>query len=163
MKGKKQVANKKVLPSLKTSVIDEHGDPVAFQFLRKFQTTKEIENVIEYHEQSKHHFEKFAEGPPKMDWSNQPNPFRFFRKCETFKLPIPENKIKEEEGPTNCLYPELYSSKKSFPSQSLSLKSLSSLFYYSLSISSWKKFHDETWTLRVNPRFFINFYHLFDF
>ena len=36
----------------------------------------ELESVMRYHERTKHHFYRFAAGPGRLDWANQPNPFR---------------------------------------------------------------------------------------
>jgi hypothetical protein len=31
---------------------------------------------MRYHERSKHHFGRYARGPGRLDWANQPDPFR---------------------------------------------------------------------------------------
>src|SRR6185503_2437440 len=35
-----------------------------------------LEEVMRYHERTKHHFARFAPGPGQLDWANQPDPFR---------------------------------------------------------------------------------------
>jgi hypothetical protein len=35
-----------------------------------------IDTVLRYHQQSKHHFFRYAPGPDHLDWANQPDPFR---------------------------------------------------------------------------------------
>ncbi|KAK9910813.1 hypothetical protein M0R45_034756 [Rubus argutus] len=35
-----------------------------------------LAEVLKYHNQTKHHFTRYARGPHGLDWANQPNPFR---------------------------------------------------------------------------------------
>ena len=35
-------------------------------------------DVLAYHERSKHRLERYARGPGRLDWANQPDPFRTF-------------------------------------------------------------------------------------
>jgi hypothetical protein len=44
-------------------------------------------DIIDYHERSKHHINRYAPGPTGLDWANQPDPFRVFAGAPTLKLP----------------------------------------------------------------------------
>jgi hypothetical protein len=37
-----------------------------------------LEVVMRYHQETKHHFSRYARAPGSMDWANQPDPFRRF-------------------------------------------------------------------------------------
>src|SRR5450755_2010127 len=35
-----------------------------------------LDGVMRYHQETKHHFSRFARAPGFLDWTNQPDPFR---------------------------------------------------------------------------------------
>src|SRR6266436_609357 len=37
-----------------------------------------VTETLLYHEQTKHHFHRYAKSLGFLDWANQPNPFRFY-------------------------------------------------------------------------------------
>ena len=41
-----------------------------------------------YHLRSKHHMQRYAEGPGQLDWDAQPAPFRQFAGAPTPQLPF---------------------------------------------------------------------------
>ena len=41
-----------------------------------------------YHDRTKHHPERYADGPGGLDWATQPNPFRRFRGAPVLRLPL---------------------------------------------------------------------------
>ncbi|XP_010692211.2 uncharacterized protein LOC104905380 isoform X2 [Beta vulgaris subsp. vulgaris] len=43
--------------------------------LKEQQKTHLLQS-LKYHQQTKHHFTNYARGPGRLDWANQPNPFR---------------------------------------------------------------------------------------
>ena len=45
-------------------------------------------DIFRYHEETKHHFERYARSAEYMDWENQPNPFRFYEKTRIVELPL---------------------------------------------------------------------------
>jgi SagB-type dehydrogenase family enzyme len=102
-----------------------------------------IENIIYYHDATKHHFQKPARGPGFMDWSTQPDPFRGFEGAPVARLPLGE---KDETPP----YHKLFSPGAIAPA-SLNIKSISSFFELSLAISAWKQSGGSRWALRCNP------------
>ena len=48
-----------------------------------------LATVRAYHEQTKHHFNRFARSLGYLDWATQPNPFRTFAGAELVDLVEP--------------------------------------------------------------------------
>ena len=99
--------------------------------------------VFEYHERTKHHYHRFAASSGYMDWATQPDPFRRYAGAPLIQLPLPES------GRT-MPYGQLYIAGSVEPAP-LSIESISLFFRYSLSLTAWKRLHDNTWSLRANP------------
>ncbi|KAL3829561.1 hypothetical protein ACJIZ3_018363 [Penstemon smallii] len=101
-----------------------------------------INQVLKYHNQTKHSFTNYARGPHGLDWANQPNPFRRYLSAPL--LPLLHHP--EQNDP---LYSSLF---HSLPSpKPLSKTTISQFFYNSLALSAWKSTGFSTWSLRVNP------------
>ena len=79
-------------------------------------------SVRDYHDGTKHHFNRFARSLGYLDWASQPNPFRSYRGAPECPLPHP--------GAGHVL---------------------ADLLRYSLGLSAWKQFRGSRWSLRVNP------------
>ncbi len=94
-----------------------------------------------YHQLTKHSVASLHSKSHYLDWENQPYPFRTYQGAKRIDL---EQEDKSLSG-------DFFSPPPSDKNQILSLKKLSSIIYYSLSISAWKKFGDSAWHLRVNP------------
>ncbi|WP_353572883.1 SagB/ThcOx family dehydrogenase [Candidatus Albibeggiatoa sp. nov. BB20] len=98
--------------------------------------------VMAYHNQTKHHFERYANGPEHIDWEQQPSGFRYYEGAKQIELPLVADKI-------NVQFDDLYTEPKNiFP---LSLKNLSGLLELAFGLSAWKQFDDSRWPLRCNP------------
>jgi SagB-type dehydrogenase family enzyme len=106
----------------------------------------QIEAAMRYHERTKHQFNRYASGPGRLDWANQPNPFRRYGGAPLIHLPL----LGSDEEPLSPSYANLYR-RGSVPSAPLSLRSLSRFFQYALAISAWKQAGDTRWALRCNP------------
>jgi SagB-type dehydrogenase family enzyme len=104
------------------------------------------EQVIRYHEQTKHHFFRYARALGYLDWANQPDPFRRYSGAPLIPLPI----LKPEDAPTSPAYAELYRAG-AVPSEAVTLKSVSRLLEYALSLTAWKQAGETRWALRSNP------------
>ena len=50
----------------------------------------ETNQVLQYHAESTHHLHRFAPGPGRLDWANQPEPFRSYEGAEVLPLPLAE-------------------------------------------------------------------------
>jgi SagB-type dehydrogenase family enzyme len=105
-----------------------------------------LEVVMRYHEQTKHHFHRFAPALGYMDWANQPGPFRRYSGAELIALPL------SRPGDTSAAprYEDLYH-PGAIASVSPSVESLSRMLECSLAITAWKQAGATRWALRANP------------
>jgi SagB-type dehydrogenase family enzyme len=102
-----------------------------------------LKQVFEYHEATKHQFQRYARGPGYLDWATQPDPFRRFEGSPMITL----EKVLPDEG---ILYDQVMDGAP-LAVQPLSCFTLSNLFLHSLALSAWKRAGSEKWALRVNP------------
>jgi SagB-type dehydrogenase family enzyme len=102
--------------------------------------------VIQYHQETKHHFSRYARSLGYMDWANQPNPFRRYQGSPLIALPL----LPPDEAPRSPLYEDLYLDE-AIVSAPVSVRSLSRFLEYSLAISAWKQAGEVRWALRTNP------------
>ncbi|TAK82507.1 MAG: SagB/ThcOx family dehydrogenase [Betaproteobacteria bacterium] len=102
-----------------------------------------IDRVVRYHEETKHHFFRFARAPGTMDWANQPSPFRRYAGAPRVRLAI----LPPCESPR---YEELYL-PGTIAQAPLQIRTLSRFLEYALAISAWKQAGDVRWALRSNP------------
>jgi SagB-type dehydrogenase family enzyme len=105
-----------------------------------------VDQVIRYHIQTKHHFNRYARSMGFLDWANQPDPFRRFAGTELIPLPL----LKPDEAPTSPAYDAIYR-QGAVPSQPVTLRALSRFFEFALALSAWKKGGETEWALRSNP------------
>ncbi len=54
-----------------------------------------VEAVMRYHQETKHHYSRYARAPGGMDWANQPDPFRRFEGSPLIPLPV----LKPDDAP----------------------------------------------------------------
>jgi SagB-type dehydrogenase family enzyme len=106
----------------------------------------ELEMVMRYHERTKHHFNRFAPGPGRLDWANQPDPFRRYAGAPLTRLPI----LGPDEEPVSPAYEDLFR-PGAVPAAPLTLRTLSRLLEYALALSAWKQAGGTRWALRANP------------
>lgn len=99
--------------------------------------------IFRYHEQTKHHYERYARSPGYMDWQNQPIPFRFYEKTPAIELPL-----LKENPPAG--YPDLYRRRNNRP-QALTVDTIAGFLELSLGLSAWKAVGSSRWSLRINP------------
>lgn len=105
-----------------------------------------IDQVIRYHVQTKHHFNRYARALGYLDWANQPNPFRRYEGAQLIRLPL----LKPEEEPVSPPYDAIYH-PGSVPCQPVNVRTLSRFFEFALALSAWKKAGESEWALRSNP------------
>ncbi len=99
--------------------------------------------VLDYHERSKHHLNRYAPGPDGLDWTSQPDPFRRYAGAPELELPL-------LEGELPVCWDELFNST-GVPQQTLNVDSVAKLLQLSLGLSAWKSFGGNRWALRCNP------------
>ena len=103
----------------------------------------DIQIIKTYHEETKHHYYKFANALGYMDWDSQPDPFRRFIGVDLIPLPLQ----RQDNTPR---YKDIFIPEKVKP-HSLNQETVAKFLEYSLTISAWKKFGDVKWALRMNP------------
>ena len=99
--------------------------------------------VLDYHERSKHHLNRYAPGPNGLDWASQPDPFRRYAGAPELELPL-------LTGELPVCWDELFGCA-GVPQQELNADSVAKLLQLSLGISAWKSFGSNRWALRCNP------------
>lgn len=99
--------------------------------------------LSDYHERSKHRPDGYAPGPGRLDWANQPNPFRSYTGAERIQLPLAAAGL-------DTRYDALRQGNLP-PPRALDINSIGMLFELSLAISAWKSFGGASWALRCNP------------
>ncbi len=109
-------------------------------------STDPLASVIRYHQETKHHFFRYARALGYMDWANQPDPFRRFEGAPLIPLPL----LRPNEAPLSPTYADLYRPGPR-PSQPVSVRSLSRFLEFTLALSAWKQAGEARWALRSNP------------
>jgi len=105
-----------------------------------------IDQVIRYHVQTKHHFNRYARSLGYLDWANQPDPFRRYEGAQLIPLPL----LKPDEEPSSPFYDSIYQ-QGVVPTQPVTVRTLSRFFEFALALSAWKKAGESEWALRSNP------------
>ena len=100
--------------------------------------------VLEYHERTKHHFDRYARSLGYLDWATQPDPFRRFDGAP--QMPLDEPPLRPQ--PT---YDALFR-PGAVAAQPVDRHTISRLFYHALALSAWKQAPGTPrWSLRINP------------
>lgn len=101
------------------------------------------QNIIHYHEVTKHHPNRYARSTGFLDWENQPEPFRLFEGAAILGFPFCKNDLDVEYS---CLFER---GKNRF--HEFSFKNVGLLMELSMGLSAWKSFQGSSWALRMNP------------
>jgi SagB-type dehydrogenase family enzyme len=102
-----------------------------------------LEEVLRYHEETKHHYHRYARSAAYMDWDNQPNPFRFYEETQVVELPL----LKEDP---QAVFSDLYR-RTNTPAQRFTIETIAGFLELSLGLSAWKAAGGAQWSLRMNP------------
>lgn len=105
--------------------------------------TTTLTTILDYHQRTKHHLQKYAAGPDFLDWDSQPDPFRSFSGSARLELPL-------LVVPPHPLYAELYQ-PGAVTAQALTLHNIAALLQLSFGLSAWKQYDNNRWALRCNP------------
>lgn len=105
--------------------------------------TEALAVVRRYHEQTKHHPDRYARGPGHLDWASQPEPFREYAGAPTFDLPLAGRD-------DSALFVETLVGR-GLPVRPLTLATLGRFLEGSLGLTAWKQAGDARWALRANP------------
>jgi SagB-type dehydrogenase family enzyme len=101
------------------------------------------QEIIRYHEETKHHYDRYARSSGYMDWDNQPNPFRFYEDTRSIGLPF----LKKDPS---AQFADLYR-RDNNPSRGFSIANIAGFLELSLGLSAWKAAGKSQWSLRMNP------------
>ena len=101
------------------------------------------QGIIRYHEETKHHYDRYARSSGHMDWDNQPNPFRFYEGTQSFGLPF----LKKDPS---ALFADLHR-RDNNPSREFCIANIAGVLELSLGLSAWKAAGKSQWPLRMNP------------
>src|SRR6266852_7080238 len=121
-------------------------NPVTEDRARAADALDPLQAVMKYHEETKHHFFRYARALGYMDWANQPDPFRRYEGAPLVPLP----RLEPGDAPLSPLYQDLYR-PGAVASAPVTVRSLSRFLGYSLAISAWKQSGEVRWALRTNP------------
>ena len=109
----------------------------------KTQSASAVTETLLYHEQTKHHFHRYARSAGSLDWANQPNPFRCYEGVTAVKLPLLQ---KDPTSEHLALYER---SRNAF--QEFTRETIGTFLELSLGLSAWKSIPGNSWALRMNP------------
>ncbi len=104
----------------------------------------DLEIVLDYHERTKHRFERYAAGPGRLDWATQPDPFRTFAGAPHCALPL------LDDTQPDTRYVDLYV-PGAIPPQPPTLATLAAILELAFGLSAWKQYGNSRWALRCNP------------
>lgn len=104
--------------------------------------TDALDIVFEYHQLTKHHFNRYAPSLGYTDWSCQPDAFRRYRSAPLKRLhrPEPSEQPLFDEMHTGVLQP-----------QPLEIENISRLLFTSFALSGWVTSNGKHWPLRCIP------------
>jgi SagB-type dehydrogenase family enzyme len=102
--------------------------------------------ALQYHQSTKHDFNRFARSLGHLDWASQPDPFRRYAGSRVVEFP----RTASVAGAARVVpYSALYDGSAS--SAPLDHEHLGELFRCSFGLSAWKAVAQNRWALRVNP------------
>ena len=99
--------------------------------------------ALHYHDQTKHHFNRFARSLGHLDWANQPDPFRHYDGAPLIELP--------RRDPLASAVPYEALFHGSATPAPFTNHSIGEFLRCSMGLSAWKQFGRSRWALRVNP------------
>src|ERR1017187_5699740 len=102
-----------------------------------------VADIIAYHERTKHHPERYANGPHGLDWASQPDPFRRFTGAPLLRLPLTGS---DDTPPAATLFGAATVTPRPF-----TLGTVSLFLELSLGLSARKEVASSSWYLRMNP------------
>lgn len=102
-----------------------------------------LEAVLRYHARTTHHPQRFAPGPGRLDWANQPEPFRYWAGTARVELPLAGPDLAASWG-------DLHRTGRVGP-RPLDRASLGAFLELALGLTAWKEHGGARWALRANP------------
>ena len=102
-----------------------------------------MDDIIAYHDRTKHHPERYALGPGGLDWATQPDSFRRFAGSPVLELPLTD---RDDTPAAATLF-----GVQTAPPRPFTLDSLGLFFELSMGLSARKEIPGMSWYLRMNP------------
>ncbi len=100
------------------------------------------EGLLRYHEETKHHPERYARALGYMDWENQPDPFRRYEGAPVLDLPL---LAQDPPGGHLALY------EPAGASAPITFANIAGFLELSMGLSALKQLSGSRWALRMNP------------
>ncbi len=104
---------------------------------------KDAKAVMTYHQETKHHFRRYARSSGYMDWRNQPIPFRTYEGADAVPLDLLKT---DPPGGHRDLY-----RRAGHASRPVDKRSIGPFLELSMGLSAWKTVGPSRWALRMNP------------
>jgi SagB-type dehydrogenase family enzyme len=98
--------------------------------------------AIQYHDATKHYFNRFARSLGYLDWATQPDPFRRFEGAPFLEL---SRDAVAAEVPYDAIF------SRAVPHVPIDDRSIADWLRCAMGLSAWKQFRGSRWALRVNP------------
>ena len=106
-------------------------------------SAQSLEQILNYHERTKHRLERYAAGPDTLDWDAQPNPFREFAAAPRIQLPLVADQL-------SAGFAALHVPGAVAP-QPITLDTVAALMELAFGLSAWKEYGPDRWAVRCNP------------
>jgi len=98
--------------------------------------------ALQYHEATKHYFNRFARSRGYLDWATQPDPFRRYQGAPCVDL-------RRDAVAPDVEYDALFT--RLAPAAPLDAHSIADWLRCAMGLSAWKQYRASRWALRVNP------------
>ena len=98
--------------------------------------------ALQYHQATKHHFNRFARSLGYLDWATQPDPFRRYAGAPV--IPLHRDSVAGDQR-----YASLYG--RPVAACAMDDRSIAEFLRCSMGLSAWKQYRQTRWALRVNP------------
>jgi SagB-type dehydrogenase family enzyme len=98
--------------------------------------------ALQYHQATKHHFNRFARSLGYLDWATQPDPFRRYAGAPV--IPLHRDGVADDRR-----YASLYA--RPVAACPIDDRSIAEFLRCSMGLSAWKQYRQTRWALRVNP------------
>jgi SagB-type dehydrogenase family enzyme len=98
--------------------------------------------AIDYHEATKHYFDRFARSAGRLDWATQPDPFRTFAGTSV-------TQFRHQPVMPDAPYESIFTI--SSPSAPFDDAAVGDFLRCALGLTAWKRYQTTRWALRANP------------
>ena len=98
--------------------------------------------ALDYHEATKHYFNRFARSAGHLDWATQPDPFRR-------SAGAPVTLLRRDPMAAGQPYDSLFAGAPH--AAAISEATVADFLRCSMGLSAWKQYQTSRWALRVNP------------